>query len=462
VLCESSTVINAHYSSLTKTSWQIRLLVKAHAFLTISNQAVDASTSTAPKVGQASQQNVAFRGTESNANSAFTAAEIASSNDQHHVDERMTNEVRLEQHGALWSESNQEHVIDAQYENTSTGEEPPSTRDRFLERLEYCIRNALIGMLDSLTEASLSRISWDSKIRFASGRDRLVRYGESKLGHTFVTMSVWYVMRYCERALNSTFRQTLDSNIATLEKRYQHDIPTRKRRQVWDGPELRNSILHWYHFGCLRQILEWLSAKATLDDRAPTIRCIALIETRWRKHTEMIASSQEKGQLDTVPRYTSQEEEVDRLVLMSEELGFESSGSKTSALIKQVSAKIAARKPTTQFSHPHIREADEQNIPSTAPWELLCLNHHTALSLQLLSSAGTDGRYSAAINREKKNCFLFRQSDNSFMPTWDRSEPCMIAQWWDAEATNVTCATFLDIRKCFYFRLSQHGTGLVC
>jgi hypothetical protein len=301
VLCESSTVLNAHYSSLIKTSWQIRLLVKAHAFLTISKQAVDASTSTTPEVGRVSHQNVSVQATESKTNLAFAAAEIASSNDQQHVDKRMTTEVRLEQHGALSSESNQEHVIDTQHETTSKREESPSTRDGFLERLEYCIRNALIGMLDSLTEASLRRVPWDS-IRYATSQDRLVEHEEIRLGLTFLTMSVWYVMRHCERALNSTFRQTLKSNINTLEERYQHDIPTRERRQVLDWLELRNSILDWYHFGCLRQILEWLTAKATLDDRAPTIRCIALIETKWRKHTEMIVSSQEKGQLDTVPR----------------------------------------------------------------------------------------------------------------------------------------------------------------
>jgi hypothetical protein len=39
------------------------------------------------------------------------------------------------------------------------------------------------------------------------------------------------------------------------------------------------------------------------------------------------------------------------------------------------------------------------------------------------------------------------------MPTWDRSEEDMIAQWWDVEATNVIYATLLDIRKGFQFSI---------
>jgi len=461
VLCRSFTGFHIYYSSLTETSWQIRLLVKARAFLTIPNLVVDAATVTGS--GQDSHQHASSQATESKATSIPAAAETMASTDQNCMDEQMKSTSPLEPLGMLSSESGKPLTIDTQHDNTSARKEPRSSRDKYLARLEYCIRNALIGMVDSLTKQSSQSSLRNADGYYASGRHRLVRHGELKLRNAFLTMAVWYVMNHCERALNATFRQTLKSTIDTLEKLYQHDTPTRKRRQVSDGSELRDSILHWYHFGCLRQILEWLTAKATHENRAPEILRIESIEAGWRKRAEMIVSSYEKGQLDTAQRNSPQEEELDRLILMSQELGLEPSVNKTSPLVKQVRAKIFNRKQTTQFNHGPHAESDSRFTPGPAPWELFCLNHHTPLSLQLFSSTGTDDRDPTAIDREKRNLFLFLQSDSSFMSTWDRSEKDMIAQWWDVEATTVVCATLLDIRNGsqFSIALSRYNARLL-
>jgi hypothetical protein len=340
----------------------------------------------------------------------LAAADIVSLHDQNNEDEPMTNTAPLDQHGTLPSESGSEYTTDTQNDNNSSGEEIPSSRKKYLERLEYGVRNALIGMLDSLTEESFHLGLWDSDGKYASGRHRLVRRGEMRLRLTFLTMAVWYVVSYCEHALNGTFCRVLVDNLDTLDRLYEFDTPTRKRRQVSDSSELRDSLLHWYHYGCLRRILEWSMSKAILlENQAPVIPLIASREAEWRKRTEMIVSSPEKGQLDTTQRYSPQEEEVHRLILMSKELGFEPSSSKTSTVVKQVRAKIAARKRTTHFNQGPHDQADKQmtpGAPETAPWELFCLNHHTALSLQLFSSTGTDERDLTGINRDKAKLFF--------------------------------------------------------
>jgi hypothetical protein len=135
-------------------------------------------------------------------------------------------------------------------------------------------------------------------------------------------------MSYCESALNGSFRQMLDSNLRMLEEIYGRDKPMIERQRVSNRLDLQYSLLHWYDFGCLRQIRDWLRLKSAPGNRVPSISLIASSEADWRKHSGQVVSSVWKEQLDTALVYLPLGEELDRLALMSKALGFEPSSSK--------------------------------------------------------------------------------------------------------------------------------------
>ncbi|KAH8205701.1 hypothetical protein TruAng_000195 [Truncatella angustata] len=142
--------------------------------------------------------------------------------------------------------------------------------------------------------------------------------------------------------------------------------------------------------------------------------------------------------------YSPRHEELDRIVLLGEELDLQSIGDNIAAAaaiaqIKsradQTRARLEARTRTGRFNQgPTARNARYE--PLNSPWELLCTNHE--LYLRTAPKSSTE----SARNR----VFQFMTSDYSFMASWDRSDGDMVAKWWDFEPSAIVCATILDLK----------------
>ncbi|KAM0809294.1 hypothetical protein AB5N19_09637 [Seiridium cardinale] len=139
--------------------------------------------------------------------------------------------------------------------------------------------------------------------------------------------------------------------------------------------------------------------------------------------------------------YSSKHEELDRVVLLGEELGLQSLDREAAASAhivsraRQTKARLEARRRTPRFNQgPTAWNARHE--PLNSPWELVCTNHE--LYLRIASESN--------IESVRQRVFEFMTSDYSFMASWDISDGDMIAKWWDFEPGAIICATIIDLK----------------
>lgn len=258
----------------------------------------------------------------------------------------------------------------------------------------------------------------------------------------YATLTVWFVRKYCPAAITTDFK--IYFILPALARLYNSGETQDLRGQNDSTP--KNDVLQWLHLSCMLLLCQ---ENFGLDSNGHDIDGFAASElnrqdiSKSQERCEKSITRLRKGKSEM---YSSEEEEVDRLFLMGEELGFQALRPASSSLItaraKSTRAKIAERKSTTRFNAgPRPSKfGDTARVVSNAPWELTCLNHHTLLRTTF------DRSIEISIQICRDACFEFLFSDYSFMSSWDRADKTMIESWWNFETGSVVCATLLDLK----------------
>jgi hypothetical protein len=259
----------------------------------------------------------------------------------------------------------------------------------------------------------------------------------------FVTLTVWFVMKYCPEAVTAEFKTQFI--LPALGKFYSSEDIQDYRGENDSTP--KNNVLQWFHLSCLILICQENFGKDINNQDIDGFAASRLSRQEISRSQEQREKSITRLRKSKTETYSSEDEEVDRLFLLAEELGFQSLRSQASSSLavaraRQTRIKVSERKPTTRF-HPGPRPSkagDSFHVVSNGPWELSCLNHHTLLRATLdLSSE-------ISVQSCRDACFEFLLSDYTFMLSWDRADKAMIERWWDLETGSIICATLLDLK----------------
>jgi hypothetical protein len=251
----------------------------------------------------------------------------------------------------------------------------------------------------------------------------------------YATLAVWYVMKYCSEVITESFK--LDILLPKLNKAYES---VQKRASRDKEPTPKNDVLQWFHLSCLflicndnfgvngkNEFIDGFTASGL--DRQEVVRT----QQKFEKYVSRLKNSQ-------IETYSIEHEELDRVILLGEELGLEAvqtpfTSSLATSRALQARRRLLSRRRTTRFN-PGPKSKRRLRITSNGPWELLCTNHQSFLRVADESS----------VRAARDRLFEFLMSDYSFMASWDHSDSTMLGKWWDFEPTSVICATILDLK----------------
>jgi len=251
----------------------------------------------------------------------------------------------------------------------------------------------------------------------------------------YATLAVWYAMKHCRQAITNEFK--IKILLPKLGKAYES---VQKRASRNKEPTPKNDVIQWLHLSCLFLIC---NEHFTTNSKGEAVDGFAVSgidrqellnsQQRFEKYVSRLKTSQ-------IESYSIEHEELDRVILLGEELGLDAiptpfTSSLASSRAQQSRRRIIERKRTTRFN-PGPKQGKASRLISNGPWELLCTNHQSFLRVT------DDSNIRAARDR----LFEFLMSDYSFMTSWDRADSDMIGRWWDVEPVSVICATLLDLK----------------
>ena len=234
----------------------------------------------------------------------------------------------------------------------------------------------------------------------------------------FVSITIWYILdNYPEIAEDIL-------SISSLWK----NVPDLSVRELPREAEPRTPLLQWYHTTCVYDLLKKIQRRPPPDQDGTS--------AYLKKLEQMSLRLTGAAKKPNIYLYTIEDEQLDRLLLICNEVIHKSTSANTRiSCIANVRSRIERRNPTTIINPGFtVRKSKISNEP---PWELSCLNHHTALRMAVESD------YSTEVNELKQACYDFRSTEFTFHPTWDRSKRQMSEQWWDIDASAIVCATLL-------------------
>jgi hypothetical protein len=280
------------------------------------------------------------------------------------------------------------------------------------------------------------------RFKHCSSQRSLVKVDTSYNQACFVTLALWYVMKHHPEAITEDFKIQLI--LPALGKLYKSGETQDSRGE--NDSTAKNDVLQWFHLSCMLLICQESFGQGSNGREIDGFAASGLTRQEISKSQERCEKSITRLRKSKTETYSVEDEEVDRLFLLEEELGFQALRPASSSLIiaraKTTRAKIAERKLTTRFN-PGPRPSklgDNSRVVSNGPWELSCLNHHTLLRTTL------DRSSEISVQTARHACFQFLLSDYSFISSWDRSDKAMIEKWWNFETGSVICATLLDLK----------------
>jgi hypothetical protein len=260
----------------------------------------------------------------------------------------------------------------------------------------------------------------------------------------FASLAVWYVMKYCPQAIT----EDLKSKILLPQLRKAYTSVEKRRTRGQEDPTPKNDVLQWFHLCCLLLILRQPAGQDKDGYAVSGLDFSELSKTqlKFQKYVTRLKTKQNEP-------YSLEHEEMDRLVLLGEELGLQAletpyTSGLALARAKQTRKRIADRQRTTRFSPGPIAWKSSR-ITSTGPWELSFLNHHSFLRIT----------EDLNIRPSRDRCFDFLLSDYTFMTSWDRADSNMIGTWWDIEPLSVFSATLLDLKSESIHHYHPSGTS---
>lgn len=321
-------------------------------------------------------------------------------------------------------------------------------REAYLTKLRRFIRSSLIWLINTemkpgrlllalKSDAPLELISAAGKLRKCEkNRASLSKSIDQTYNQAcYAMLAVWYAMKNCPVVVTDSFK--FEILLPQLNKAYE---AVQKRASRDKEPTPKNDVLQWLHLSCLFLICNETFGKnnngkefdgfaASGLDRQEVLRT----QQKFEKYVSRLKTIQ-------IESYSMEHEELERVLLLSEELGLDTIQTPfTSSLALSRAAhtrrRLLDRRRTTIFK-PGPKPWKGSRITSNGPWELLCTNHQSFLRV------ADDSDVRAARDR----LFEFLTADYSFMTSWDRADSRMIGKWWDFEAASVICATLLDLK----------------
>jgi hypothetical protein len=330
-------------------------------------------------------------------------------------------------------------------------------RSYYLKMLRSHIRRMLIWLIEANLEPSKLMLPLDmnnqpnaiksgiisERLKHCLNRRSLMKADNSYNQTCFVTLAVWFVIKHCPEAATAEFKSHF---ILPALGKFHSSGDTQNSRDKNDSTP-KNNVLQWFHLSCLILICQESYGKDINNQDVDGFAASGLSRQEINRSQERCEKSITRLRKTKTETYSTEDEEVDRLFLLAEELGFQSLPSQASSSLaiaraRQTRNKISERMSTTKF-HPGPRPSkigDASRVVSNGPWELSCLNHHTHLRTAL------DRSSEVSVQSCRDACFEFLLSDYSFMSSWDRADKAMIERWWDFETGSVICATLLDLK----------------
>ncbi len=333
-------------------------------------------------------------------------------------------------------------------------------RAAYLVTLQSHIRSILVWILNASYEPGklllpLNRFENLNTESSESFRQRLERCEEQRATKVvdlsynqvyFATISIWYVLKFCPEAATDQFKNEYIKEALNKLKNL-GDM-----QDSWGDRDStpKNDVLQWFHLSCLLLIYQQSFGQDKHGKDVDGYQITGLNRQDLHKAQQRCQKFITRLQKNQSEHYSMEHEELDRLVLLGEELGLQSlpasSGSSNvaSARAKQTRTRIYERKRTTRFNPgPKAYYTGKiSEMASNAPWELGCLNHHS----QLRIAAGWDHSNQYSIHSGRDRCFEFLLSDYTFMTSWDRADNDMVGKWWDLEPGSIISATIIDLK----------------
>jgi hypothetical protein len=249
----------------------------------------------------------------------------------------------------------------------------------------------------------------------------------------YATMATWYVIRMCPEAITNRFVDEILLPQLPVSYKLGMDRANRDKQ-----PTSKSNVLQWLHFSCILMICDELGWEENelphgLTRASLNLEDIEETQERFEKHVSRLKASQADG-------WSMEHEELDRVLLLAEEMGLDRLKSKTSNSLavsraKQTRRRIQDRKRTTKFNTGPKPWMAARSL-SNGPWELLCTNHESYLRVA----------DEANVILARDRLFEFLLSDYSFMASWDRADANMIGRWWDIQPVAMICATLIDLK----------------
>jgi hypothetical protein len=320
-------------------------------------------------------------------------------------------------------------------------------RDAYLRMLRQFISSALVWLVNTNFRRSRLLLAVKShpvtvQHGFEARREQCetgrvqISFEQSYNRSCYATLAIWYVMRHCPEAISQHFKTfTLLPKLSAALK----SVSQRTSRDKEPTP--KNDILQWYHMSCLYMIC--LQPFSFDDQGRPQdaftlspeldIREIFVEQQRFQE----FASRLKGGQDDT---YSWKQEELDRAILLGEELGLGSIqgdiGNLTKTRAQQTRRRILERKRTTRFD-PGSSFWKGTLGNSNGPWELICTNH------EILLQVANDARIPTA----RDTVFEFLTAEYTFMASWDYADSDWVSKWWNMEHSSIICTTLLHLKE---------------
>lgn len=320
-------------------------------------------------------------------------------------------------------------------------------RDRYLYRLEETIRSSvtwlfatdlkpvrlLLAVHSESTNDDIINKARDQRLEMCVPRREALKWDVSYNRGCYASMAGWLLFRLCPEVVTTRFINEVV--LPKLPVGYEAGIDRENRMKQ---PTSKSDVLHWLHFSCLLLMQDevgWDENKLPEGVNLGDLDLRQVIETqeRFEKRVSRLKTSSADG-------WSIEHEELDRVLLLAEEMGLDRLRSKRShslaiSRVRQTRKRILERKRTTKFTTGPKQWMAARGL-SNGPWELMCTNHEAYLRV-----AGEPDVVPA-----RDRLFEFLLSDYSFMASWDRADANMVGRWWSIQPVAMICATLLDLK----------------
>lgn len=257
--------------------------------------------------------------------------------------------------------------------------------------------------------------------------DTFVR-GDSN--YYYVMLTIWYVAQNLQQPDQSQGGWNLaQAKVDALQKYLPDDncnFPKADRNKV--------AILKWCHYASIL----CLHCQRLLPLPATWKR--AELEAKVAR-LEMMARVASAMQLSSSRPYQAEDEIFDRLTLIAGELGFKyanyNAGNIASFSVRRIAQRIPTRVINPGWCPPH------EDHPTSAPWEVHALCHHSQLMAFLLDPDRRQGSEEIGTFNDRLSHFL--NTEGTLVACWERAYSKASRGWLRSETTAVVASTIIDV-----------------